>query len=184
MDRIPSALERALERVEKLGRASAEDLERSRLKEEGQKLAALYLNGEANLRSELNNYEDGPERAGLAEGIEEVLIRNLALPTTDLAKDRNRLAMDGLKLTKKDPGAVENIFSKMRQVFNHYTGQGEMQRKEALENLKRDMQMLCHRWPDSRACPQSTCSTLRGTRSSRWSGERPGPNWKRSTNST
>ena len=55
MDRIPSALERALERVEKLGRASAEDLERSRLKEEGQKLAALYLNGEANLRSELNN---------------------------------------------------------------------------------------------------------------------------------
>ena len=35
MDRIPSALERALERVEKLGRASAEDLERSRLVEEG-----------------------------------------------------------------------------------------------------------------------------------------------------
>ena len=141
MDRIPSALERALERVEKLGRASAEDLERSRLKEEGQKLAALYLNGEANLRSELNKYEDGPERAGMAEGIEEVLIRNLALPTTDASKERNRLAMDGLKLTKKDPGAVENIFSKMRQIFNHYTGQGEMQRKEAHDKLKRDMQM-------------------------------------------
>ena len=107
MDRIPSALERALERVEKLGRASAEDLERTRLKEEGQKLAALYLNGEANLRSELNKYEDGPERAGMAEGIEEVLIRNLALPITDASKDRNRLAMDGLKMTKKDPGAVE-----------------------------------------------------------------------------
>ena len=141
MDRIPSALERALERVEKLGKASAEDLQRSKLKEEGQRLAAQYLNGEASLRSELGNYEDGPERSGLVEGIEEVLIRNLALPTTDAAKDRNRLAMDGLKLTKKDPGAVENIFSKMRQIFNHYTGQGEMQRKEAYENLKRDMQM-------------------------------------------
>ena len=141
MDRIPSALERALERVEKLGKASAEDLQRSKLKEEGQRLAAQYLNGEASLRSELGNYEEGPERSGLVEGIEEVLIRNLALPTTDAAKDRNRLAMDGLKLTKKDPGAVENIFSKMRQIFNHYTGQGEMQRKEAYENLKRDMQM-------------------------------------------
>ena len=141
MDRIPSALERALERVEKLGKASAEDLQRSRSKEEGQKLAAQYLNGEANLRSELNNYDDGTERSGLIEGIDEVLIRNLALPTTDSVKDRNRLAMDGLKLTKKDPGAVENIFSKMRQIFNHYTGQGEMQRKEAHENLKRDMQM-------------------------------------------
>ena len=141
MDRIPSALERALERVEKLGKASAEDLQRSRLKEEGQKLAAQYLNGEANLRTELGKYDDGPERSGLVEGVEEVLIRNLELPTTDAAKDRNRLAMDGLKLTKKDPGAVENIFSKMRQIFNHYTGQGEMQRKEAYENLKRDMQM-------------------------------------------
>ncbi len=141
MDRIPSALERALERVEKLGKASAEDLQRSKFKEEGQKLAAQYLNGEANLRTELAGYDEGAERSGLVEGIEEVLIRNLELPTTDAAKDRNRLAMDGLKLTKKDPGAVENIFSKMRQIFNHYTGQGEMQRKEAYENLKRDMQM-------------------------------------------
>ncbi len=141
MDRIPSALERALERVEKLGKASAEDLQRSRFKEEGQKLAAQFLNREANLRSELGKYDEGPERSGLVEGIEEVLIRNLALPTTDAAKDRNRLAMDGLKLTKKDPGAVENVFSRMRQIFNHYTGQGEMQRKEAYENLKRDMQM-------------------------------------------
>lgn len=141
MDRIPSALERALERVEKLGKASAEDLQRSKFKEEGQKLAAQYLNGEANLRTALAGYDKGVERSGLVEGIEEVLIRNLELPTTDAAKDRNRLAMDGLKLTKKDPGAVENIFSKMRQIFNHYTGQGEMQRKEAYENLKRDMQM-------------------------------------------
>ncbi len=141
MDRIPSALERALERVEKLGKASQEDLQRSRFVEEGQKLAAQYLNGEANLRAELNKYEDGPERAGLTEGLEEILIRNLALPTSESAKDRNRLAMDGLKLTKKDPGAVENVFSRMRQVFNHYTGQGEMQRKEAYENLKRDLQM-------------------------------------------
>ena len=141
MDRIPSALERALERVEKLGKASAEELQRSRFKEEGQKLAAQFLNGEANLRTELGNHDDGPERSGLVEGVEEVLIRNLELPTTDAAKDRNRLAMDGLKLTKKDPGAVENIFSKMRQSFNHDTGQGEMQRKEAYENRKRDMQM-------------------------------------------
>lgn len=141
MDRIPSALERALERVEKLGKASAEDLQRSRSREEGQKLAAQFLNGEANLRAELGKYDEGAERSGLVEGIEEVLIRNLALPTTDAAKDRNRLSMDGLKLTKKDPGAVENVFSRMRQIFNHYTGQGEMQRKEAYENLKRDMQM-------------------------------------------
>ena len=140
MDRMPSALERALERVEKLGKASPEDLKRSQFMEVGQMLAAQYLNGEMNLRTELNNYEDEDEKRWLIEGLQEILIRNLDLPTNDNVKRRNKLAMDGIKIAKKDPGAVENVFSKMRQIFNHYSGQGEMQRKEALENLKRDIQ--------------------------------------------
>jgi len=140
MDRIPSALERALERVEKLGKASPEDLKRSRVLEEGQKLAAQYLFGDLNLRSELKKFEETDERKWLTEGLDEILIRNIDLPTNDNVKQRNKLAMEGLKISKKDPGAVENIFSKMRQIFNHYTGQGEVQKKEAYENLKRDMQ--------------------------------------------
>ena len=140
MDRIPSALERALERVEKLGKASPEDLKRSNVIEEGQKLAAQYLFGDLNLRSELKKYEEIEERKWLIEGLDGILIRNIDLPSNDNVKQRNKLAMEGLKISKKDPGAVENIFSKMRQIFNHYTGQGEVQKKEAYENLKRDMQ--------------------------------------------
>jgi len=44
--------------------------------------------------------------------------------------------MDGLKLVKKDKSGVENIYSKVRFVFNHYTEQGEQQRRQAYEQLK------------------------------------------------
>ncbi len=140
MDRIPTALERALERVEKLGKASPEELKQSKYAEEGQKLAARYLKGKLNLRTELNNYDD-EIKAWLIQGIQEILIRNIELPSDDASKQQNRLAMEGLKVIKKDPGAVENVFSKIRQIFNHYTGQGELQRKEAFENLKRETQV-------------------------------------------
>jgi hypothetical protein len=48
----------------------------------------------------------------------------------------NRKAMDGIKLIKKDKTAVENVFSKIRYIFNHYAEQGDKQKKEAYEQVK------------------------------------------------
>jgi hypothetical protein len=44
--------------------------------------------------------------------------------------------MDGLKNLKSDKVAVENVYSKMRRIFNHYVEQGEQQRRQAYESLK------------------------------------------------
>lgn len=139
MDEIPSALERALERVEKLGKASPEELQRTRYIEEGQKLAARYLKEELSLLVELNKYDE-QTRAWVSEGAQEILIRNIDLPSSDTAQRQNRSAMEGIKLVKRDKAGVENIFSKIRQIFDHYTGQGEAQRREAYENLKREVE--------------------------------------------
>lgn len=139
MDRIPSALERALERVEKLGKASPEELKRIKYVEEGQKLAAQYIMGKLSLLIELNKHEEEVRR-WLAEGIQEILIRNITLPSSDTAKRQNKSAMEGIKLIKRDKGGAENVFSKIRQVFGHYDGQGEAQRREAYENLKIEIQ--------------------------------------------
>jgi hypothetical protein len=51
-------------------------------------------------------------------------------------KKSNRKAMDGIKLIKKDKTAVENVFSKIRYIFNHYAEQGDKQKKEAYEQAK------------------------------------------------
>jgi predicted secreted hydrolase len=44
--------------------------------------------------------------------------------------------MDGFKLLKNDKASVENVYSRIRQIFNHYTEQGEQQRNQAYEQLK------------------------------------------------
>jgi hypothetical protein len=49
--------------------------------------------------------------------------------------------MDGIKLIKKDKTAVENVFSKIRYIFNHYDEQGEAQKKEAYEQVKEQFAM-------------------------------------------
>jgi len=48
--------------------------------------------------------------------------------------------MDGLKTIKSDKVSVENVYSKIRRIFNHYVEQGEQQRKQAYETLRADFE--------------------------------------------
>ena len=48
--------------------------------------------------------------------------------------------MDGLKTVIGDTVAVENAFSKIRRIFDHYIEQGDQQRKQAYESLKTEFE--------------------------------------------
>tara|TARA_B100000315_G_C14511499_1_gene557185 strand:- start:767 stop:1357 length:591 start_codon:yes stop_codon:yes gene_type:complete len=135
MGDIKSAREVAMEKVEKLGEATDEERLRWKYVPEGEKLAAGYLKQDCNLVVELGKYEDKVRRY-IIEGVGEVLIRNIDLPASDLAKRNSKRAMDGLKTLKSDKVAVENVYSKIRSLFDHYVEQGEQQRKQAYESLK------------------------------------------------
>lgn len=124
-----------MEKVEKLGEATDEERLRWKYVPEGEKLAAGYLKQDCNLVVELGKYEDKVRRY-IIEGVGEVLIRNIDLPASDLAKRNSKRAMDGLKTLKSDKVAVENVYSKIRSLFDHYVEQGEQQRKQAYESLK------------------------------------------------
>ena len=138
-EEIKSAMEIAMEKVEKLGEATEEERLKWKYVPEGEKLAARYLKQNLNLLAELGKY-DGKSKACVAEGIQEVLIRNIDLPRNDFIRKANRRALEGIKLLKQDKVAVENVFSRMRRVFEHYTEQGEQQRKQAYESLKADFE--------------------------------------------
>jgi len=140
MDDIKSALELAMEKVEKLDKATDEERLRWKYIPEGEKLAARYLKQDLNLVVELSQYEENVTRY-ITEGAGDILIRNINLPKDDLAKRNNRKAMDGLKILKSDKVGVENVYSKIRRIFNHYVGQGEQQRKQAYESLKAEIEV-------------------------------------------
>jgi hypothetical protein len=139
MGDIKSAREIAREKVEKLGEASDEERLRWKYVPEGEKLASRYLKQNLNLVAELGNFDQGVTKY-IKEGAADILLRNINLPKNDLARKNNKKTMEGLKTLKKDKIGVENVYSKMRNIFNHYTEQGEQQRKQAYTQLKAEFE--------------------------------------------
>ena len=139
MGDIKSALEIAMEKIEKLGKATDEERLKWKYVPEGERLAARYLQQDCSLVVELSQYEETARRY-IIEGAGNILIRNINLPKDDLAKSNNRRAMDGLKNLKSDKVAVENVYSQIRRIFNHYVEQGEQQRKQAYVSLRAEFE--------------------------------------------
>ena len=135
MDDIKSALEIAMEKVAKIGEATEEERLKWKYQPQGEQLAVRYLKEDCNLIVELGKYDE-KVRAYVVQGASGVLINNISLPKNDVVKKNNRLAMDGLKLLKNDKVSVENVYSQIRYLFNHYGEQGEQQKKQAYESLK------------------------------------------------
>ena len=140
MDRIKSAAEIAREKVEKLGEVTEEERLKWKYVPEGEKLAARYLKEKCNLVAELSQYEENAKKY-VIDGASEILIRNITLPNKDSSSEKtNRRVMDGLKTLKSDKVSVENVFSKMRRIFNHYLEQGEQQKRQAYASLKAEFE--------------------------------------------
>ena len=138
-EEIKSALEIAMEKVEKLGEVTEEERMRWKYVPEGEKLAARYLKQNVNMLSELGKFDDKTKKY-VIQGAQDVLVRNIDLPRNDYSRKKNKRVMEGIKLLKNDKVSVENVFSKLRRVFDHYVGQGEQQRKQAYESLKVDVE--------------------------------------------
>ena len=135
MSDIKSALEIAMEKVKEIGEATEEERLKWKYVPEGERLAVRYIEEDYNLVAELGHYGEKATRYVIA-GAVDILIRNINLPRNNLAKRNNKRAMDGLKALKSDKVGVENVYSKIRRIFNHYVEQGEQQRKQAYESLK------------------------------------------------
>ncbi len=139
MDEMKSAFEIAMEKAEKLGEATDEERLGWKYVPEGRKLAAEYIKQGGNLVLELSKCEDSVKKY-IMRGAAEVLIGNISLPHNDIARKNNKRVMDGLKVVKSDKAGVENVYSKMRRIFDHYVGEGEQQKRQAYQSLKADFE--------------------------------------------
>ena len=139
MGEIKSAAEIAKEKIEKLGEATQEERLRWKYVPEGEKLAARYVKEDYNLVGEISNYEE-KVRKYVFEGASDILMRNISLPKNDKIRKNNKKAIEGLKTIKNDKVAVENVFSKIRHVLDHYAQQGNEQKKQAYESLKAEFE--------------------------------------------
>ena len=137
MGDIKSAREIAEEKLARIGEATEEERLRWKYVPEGEMLGGKYIGEDCNLVVELESYEKDV-RKHVIEGAGNILIRNINLPKDDITKKNNRRAMDGLKALKSDKVSVENVYSKIRRIFNHYEQDGQQQRQQAYQALKAD----------------------------------------------
>ncbi len=134
-DEIKSAREIAREKIDDLGEVTEEERLRWKYIPEGEMLANKYLNKGCDLTEELKRYEE-KAKTYLNEGAESVLMAGIGLPQNEQSESRNKRAMDGLKSIKKDKAAVEEVFGRIKNIFDRYTGQGKQQREQTYESLK------------------------------------------------
>jgi|WetSurMetagenome_2_1015567.scaffolds.fasta_scaffold39040_2 hypothetical protein len=135
MSDIKSAFEIAMEKVDKIGKASEEERLQWKYAPEGEKLGARFLRDDIDLVAEINKLEPAAVKY-VTSGVLRTLTRNIAIPKSEILKKNNKRAMDGIKLLKKDKVKVENIFSQIKRLFNHYSEQGEQQRRQAYQQVK------------------------------------------------
>ena len=131
MAEIKSALELALEKAEKYGRASREEMDLAQYRDQGSRLAVQYLKGEEGLEAELKSLPP-PAQAAVRLAIKEVFLRNLSLPrgnTVDPSQDR---AMEGLLLVADQPKAMAQLQAEMEQILQTFL----QVRNNALQQLK------------------------------------------------
>lgn len=134
-DVIKSAREIALEKLAQIEEATDDEKRSWKYIPEGEKLAAVYLKKNIELGVELRKYSDEVAQY-INKGAVDILARNINLPKNDVIRKANKRAMDGIKQLKQNKLDIENVYSKIRQIFKHYVEQGDQQRKQAYERLK------------------------------------------------
>ncbi|MFH1087812.1 MAG: hypothetical protein V1737_04420 [Chloroflexota bacterium] len=137
MDEMKSAFQIAMEKTRKLTDASQEEKLEWRGRPEGERIAQRFLKGELDLRPELAKYDEAL-KVHVVRGVQDILLRNVDLPRNDLARGNSERALEALKELKTNKPRCAELIRQIRDVFDHYRGQGEQQRKQALESLKRD----------------------------------------------
>jgi len=139
MSDMKSALEIAMEKMAKIDEPTEDERLRWKYGPEGEQLAVKYLKDDCNLVAEMSPYQENVKKY-IVEGAADILIRNINLPKNDVVKKTNKRVMDGLKALKSDKVSVENVYSQIRRIFDHYAEQGEQQRQEAYASLKAELE--------------------------------------------
>lgn len=121
MGEIKSAREKALEKVENLGKLTEDEIKRFECVPVGNKLASKYLQeDDFNLDAELTRYKGTGLRKYIAQGAQEIFLHNINLPQSERDKQVTKRAVSGLKIAKENKNQLETILDRITNLLNYY----------------------------------------------------------------
>ena len=137
MGEMKSAWEKALEKVEKLGKPTEEELKKLEYIPAGNTLAAKFLQEEKfDLDAELTKYKGSGSRQYVIQGIQEIFMRNIALHHNEHDKKVTLRAMTGIKMLKDNKKQVDVISERINNLLSYY----EQARQQAFTQFKKNFE--------------------------------------------
>lgn len=128
---IKSALELALEKAERYGKASREEMAAAYYQEQGRQLAVKFLKGEGDLEAELKKLPPQAQEAARI-AIKEVFLRNIGLPRNGKVDERLDLALAGLALVAAQKREMDHLKRELQQMLQQFL----QIRNNAVQQLK------------------------------------------------
>ena len=121
MGEMKSAWQIAMEKADKLGKASPEEMNHMKYVPEGNKLASMFLlDDKMNLAAEIAKLQAGEAERYIKKGVEEILLRNITLPHNEEDLRRTKRSMDGLRTIKNNKKQVEEVLGLINNLINQY----------------------------------------------------------------
>jgi hypothetical protein len=121
MGEMRSAWEIAMEKADKLGKVSQDELNSIKYVPEGNKIASQYLQDDkTDLTSELAKFDPAVSGPFVKKGIEEILLRNISLPRNEEETRRTTKSMAGLRLLKENKKQLESLFGLINNLISQY----------------------------------------------------------------
>ena len=145
-DEIRSTLEIALEKAEKIGKASKEELRLLALQEEAQKIAAKFLREDFHdfkekLEEMLKNKQPQEKKAVL-KGVIQVFLRNIVLPYTEYQLEDAKKALQGLKLTFEKMPEIDRLLKEIEKLLTQYNTHKEAIYQEMIKRFSAEIELL------------------------------------------
>jgi hypothetical protein len=121
MGEMKSAWQIAMEKADKLGKVSQDELNTIKYVPEGNRIASHFLIDEKlDLSAELAAIQPPEAAPFVKKGMEEILLRNISLPRNDEEKRRTNRSMSGLRVIKEDKKQLEAAFGLIGNLVNQY----------------------------------------------------------------
>jgi hypothetical protein len=137
MSEMKSAWEKAMEKADKLGKLSPEELQQMEYRPTGNKIAAQYLQDERfDLDTELTKYKGTGGRKYIIQGAQETFIRNITLPHDEHSINTINRSLEGIRLLKENKKQIQEIYDRLNNLLNYY----QQARQQAFTQFKQEFE--------------------------------------------
>ncbi|MCX6006594.1 MAG: hypothetical protein NTZ34_04940 [Chloroflexi bacterium] len=121
MGEMKSAWQIAMEKADKLGKVSQDELNSIKYVPEGNRLASQFLIDEKmDLSGDIAKVQPPEAVKFVINGVEEILLRNIGLPRNDEEMRKTNRSMAGLRSIKENKKQLESIFGLINTLVSQY----------------------------------------------------------------